>query len=77
MEETGLNEARWGQMGPNRVKWVQMGSIRANRGQSGQLGPNGANWGKLVHGDHPKDGGGLRGFYHPKGWLLKFGSIES
>ena len=28
-------------------------------------------------GDHPRDGGCLRDFYHPKGWLLNFGSIES
>ena len=28
-------------------------------------------------GDHPRDGGRLRDFYHPKGWLLNFGSIES
>ena len=28
-------------------------------------------------GDHPKDSGCLRDFYHPKGWLLNFGSIES
>ena len=28
-------------------------------------------------GDHPRDGGCLREFNHPKGWLLYFGSIES
>ena len=27
-------------------------------------------------GDHPRDNGYLRDFYHPKGWLLNFGSIE-
>ena len=29
------------------------------------------------NGDHPRDGGRLRDFYHPKGWLLNFGSVES
>ena len=72
-----LDGAKWGQIGSNGFKWGQSGPIGANRANWGQSGPNGANWGKLVHGDHPKDGGGLRGFYHPKGWLLKFGSIES
>ena len=28
-------------------------------------------------GDHPRDEGCLMDFYHPKGWLLNFGSIES
>ena len=28
-------------------------------------------------GDHPRDGGCPRDFYHPKGWLLNFGSVES
>ena len=28
-------------------------------------------------GDHHRDGGCLRDFYHPKGWLLNFGSVES
>ena len=28
-------------------------------------------------GDHPRDGGCLRDFYHPKGWLLIVWSIES
>ena len=30
-----------------------------------------------MDGDHSRDGGPLRVFYHPKGWLLNFGSIES
>ena len=29
------------------------------------------------NGDHTRDGGRLKDFYHPKGWLLNFGSIES
>ena len=28
-------------------------------------------------GDHPRYGGCLRDFYHPNGWLLNFGSIDS
>ena len=28
-------------------------------------------------GDHHRDGGCLRDFYHPMGWLLNFGSVES
>ena len=28
-------------------------------------------------GDHPRDSGCLKDFYHPKGWLLNFGSVES
>ena len=28
-------------------------------------------------GDHPRDCGCLRNFYHPKGWLLDFGSRHS
>ena len=28
-------------------------------------------------GGHPRDSGCLRDFYHPKGWLLSFGSVES
>ena len=28
-------------------------------------------------GDPPIDGGRLKDFYHPKGWLLNFGSIET
>ena len=28
-------------------------------------------------GNHPRDRGCLRDFYHPKGWLLNFGSVES
>ena len=51
--------------------------MRPDGAKWGQSGPNGANWGKLGHGDHPKDGGSLRGFYDPKGWLLTFGFIES
>ena len=27
--------------------------------------------------DHPRDGGCLNVFYHPKGWLINFGSVES
>ena len=28
-------------------------------------------------GANPRDGGHLRDFYHPKGWLLNFGSAEA
>ena len=28
-------------------------------------------------GDPPRHGGRLQNFYHPKGWLLNFGSIET
>ena len=28
-------------------------------------------------GDHPRDSGCLKDFYHPKGWLLNLGSVES
>ena len=30
-----------------------------------------------MDGDPPGDGGHLQDFYHPKGWLLNFGSIET
>ena len=26
--------------------------------------------------DHPRNSGCLRDFYHPKGWLLNFGSVD-
>ena len=28
-------------------------------------------------GDSPRDGGRLQDFYHPKGWLLNFGPMET
>ena len=28
-------------------------------------------------GDPPRDSGRLQDFYHPEGWLLNFGSIET